>query len=90
MARMAGFVGYDPTLGEVIVSHQGTDPDEMWGLLHSRAIHSTHCSDANSLPLLEDADIILEALDPSLFPGVSSSVHVHSGFAGSQSRCDVS
>ncbi|KAI0326028.1 lipase [Cubamyces sp. BRFM 1775] len=61
------FVGYDPTLGEVIVSHQGTDPDEI-------------------LPLLEDADIILESLDPGLFPGVSSGVHAHSGFAGSQSR----
>ena len=25
----AGFVGFDPTLETVIVSHQGTDPSEM-------------------------------------------------------------
>ena len=40
----------------------------------------------SSLPILEDADIIRESLDPKLFPGVSSSIGVHSGFAGSQSR----
>lgn len=39
-----------------------------------------------SLPLLEDIDIVRESLEPKLFPGVSSSVGVHSGFAGSQSR----
>ncbi|KAL7277102.1 hypothetical protein ACG7TL_008947 [Trametes sanguinea] len=61
------FVGYDPTLGEVIVSHQGTDTSEI-------------------LPLLEDADIIQESLDSGLFPGVSSSIKAHSGFAGSQKR----
>ena len=27
---MTGFVGYDPTLNEVIVSHQGTDVAKMW------------------------------------------------------------
>ena len=27
---MTGFVGYDPTLNEVIVSHQGTDVSKMW------------------------------------------------------------
>ena len=26
----SGFVGYDPNLDTVIVSHQGTDPDEMY------------------------------------------------------------
>ncbi|KAI0353777.1 lipase [Trametes cingulata] len=61
------FVGYDPTLREVIVSHQGTDT-------------------AAVLPLLEDASIIQEPLDTKLFPGVSSKVQAHSGFAGSQSR----
>lgn len=25
----SGYVGYDPTLETVIVSHQGTDPEEM-------------------------------------------------------------
>ncbi|KAM5544646.1 hypothetical protein V8D89_001544 [Ganoderma adspersum] len=38
------------------------------------------------LPILEDADIVRESLDPKLFPGVSSSIGVHSGFSGSQSR----
>ncbi|TBU52719.1 lipase [Dichomitus squalens] len=61
------FVGFDPTLGEIIVGHQGTNTSEI-------------------LPLLEDASIIRESLDPSLFPGISSSVGVHSGFAGSQAR----
>ncbi|KZT25379.1 lipase [Neolentinus lepideus HHB14362 ss-1] len=36
------------------------------------------------VPLLEDADIVMETLDPSLFPGVSSSIEVHSGFAATQ------
>ncbi|CDO71060.1 hypothetical protein BN946_scf184844.g64 [Trametes cinnabarina] len=61
------FVGYDPTLGEVVVSHQGTDTSEI-------------------LPLLEDADIVQERLDSKLFPGLSSSIEAHSGFAGSQKR----
>lgn len=31
-----GFVGYDPTLDTVIVSHQGTDPEDVYVLrLHS-------------------------------------------------------
>ncbi|KAJ3483663.1 hypothetical protein NLI96_g6166 [Meripilus lineatus] len=61
------FVGFDPTLSSVIVSHQGTDPSEI-------------------IPLLTDADFILENLDSSLFPGISSSVEVHSGFAATHSR----
>jgi len=59
------FVGYDPTLETVIVSHQGTDPEEI-------------------LPLVTDADIVLINLDSSLFPGLSSSIEVHSGFADAQ------
>ncbi|KAM5544767.1 hypothetical protein V8D89_001665 [Ganoderma adspersum] len=44
-------------------------------------------SDASKiLPIFEDLDVIRESLDPGLFPGVSSSIGVHSGFAGSQSR----
>lgn len=65
------FVGFDPSLNSVIVSHQGTDPSKI-------------------VPLLEDADIILESLDSSLFPGVPSNVHIHSGFAGSHSRSAAS
>ncbi|RPD59102.1 lipase [Lentinus tigrinus ALCF2SS1-7] len=61
------YVGFDPTLGEVIVGHQGTDTSEI-------------------LPVLEDGDIILETLDSGLFPGLSSDIKAHMGFAGSQSR----
>ncbi|KAM5535323.1 hypothetical protein V8D89_011008 [Ganoderma adspersum] len=61
------YVGFDPTLKEVIVSHQGTDTSKL-------------------LPILTDGDIILEPLSKKLFPGVSRSVEVHSGFAGTQSR----
>ena len=39
-----------------------------------------------SLPIITDGDIIRESLDPTLFPGISSSIGVHSGFAGSQAR----
>ncbi|TFK47200.1 alpha/beta-hydrolase [Heliocybe sulcata] len=59
------FVGYDPSLDTVIVSHQGTDPSEI-------------------LPLITDADIDKTTLDSTLFPGISSSIEVHAGFAESQ------
>ncbi|KAJ3555043.1 hypothetical protein NM688_g2796 [Phlebia brevispora] len=36
--------------------------------------------------LLTDGDIELETLDSSLFPGISSSVEVHSGFADEQAQ----
>ncbi|KIK57088.1 hypothetical protein GYMLUDRAFT_46709 [Collybiopsis luxurians FD-317 M1] len=61
------FVGFDPTLNTVIVSHQGTDDTEI-------------------LPLITDGDFFLESLSSSLFPGVSSSVEAHSGFAGAQAN----
>ncbi|TFY56837.1 hypothetical protein EVJ58_g7395 [Rhodofomes roseus] len=61
------FVGYDPTLDTVIVSHQGTHPEAI-------------------LPLIEDADIVPENLDSSLFPGISSSLKAHSGFADAQAK----
>ncbi|GJE91299.1 lipase family protein [Phanerochaete sordida] len=59
------FVGYDPSLKTVIVSHQGTDPSELE-------------------PLLTDGDVEKATLDSSLFPGISSSIEVHSGFADAQ------
>ncbi|KAF9454434.1 alpha/beta-hydrolase [Macrolepiota fuliginosa MF-IS2] len=34
------------------------------------------------MPLLEDADILPENLDSTLFPNISDSIKVHSGFAG--------
>ncbi|KAF8799866.1 lipase class 3 family protein [Phlegmacium glaucopus] len=33
-----------------------------------------------------DADLLLESLDPTLFPGVSPSIHAHSGFANEQAK----
>jgi len=59
------FVGYDPSLDTVIVSHQGTDPSEI-------------------LPLITDAEIDTTTLDSSLFPGISSDIKVHEGFADAQ------
>jgi hypothetical protein len=40
------------------------------------------CSEA----VATDADILLESLDATLFPGVSSSIEVHSGFANEQAK----
>ncbi|KZT69278.1 lipase [Daedalea quercina L-15889] len=59
------FVGYDPTLDSVVVSHQGTNVDDI-------------------LPLIEDADIVMTNPDSTLFPGLSSDIEVHSGFADAQ------
>jgi hypothetical protein len=61
------FVGYDPTLKEIIVSHQGTIPSQI-------------------LPVVTDLDIVRTSLDPNLFPGVPSSVEVHSGFKDAQAK----
>lgn len=36
------------------------------------------------LPLITDADIFLTTLDPTLFPGISSDIKVHSGFKDAQ------
>ncbi|KAF9236095.1 Alpha/Beta hydrolase protein [Melanogaster broomeanus] len=36
------------------------------------------------LPVVTDADFFLTSLDSTLFPGISSSIEVHSGFAESQ------
>ncbi|KAJ7067106.1 alpha/beta-hydrolase [Mycena amicta] len=61
------FVGYDPTLATVIVSHQGTDPEKI-------------------LSLVTDSNFFLESLNPTLFPGLSSSIEAHSGFADEQAK----
>ena len=29
ISRFLGFVGFDPALNTIVVSHQGTDPDEL-------------------------------------------------------------
>ncbi|KIJ21171.1 hypothetical protein PAXINDRAFT_165906 [Paxillus involutus ATCC 200175] len=61
------YVGYDPSLHTVIVSHQGTNPSEI-------------------LPLVTDVDFFLTNLDSTLFPGISSSIEVHSGFKDEQAK----
>ena len=35
---------------------------------------------------ITDVDALLEPLDPALFPGVSSSIEAHSGFAREQAK----
>ncbi|KAJ3838781.1 Alpha/Beta hydrolase protein [Lentinula raphanica] len=55
------FVGYSPSLGAIIVTHEGTDPTQLE-------------SD------LTDIDIPLAKPSNALFPGISLSVEVHSGF----------
>jgi predicted lipase len=35
----------------------------------------------HSIPVLTNANILRDPLDPSLFPGISSDITVHSGFA---------
>ncbi|KAJ7226953.1 lipase, partial [Mycena pura] len=61
------YVGYDPTLETVIVTHQGTDSSKI-------------------LPWVTDIDFFLESLDPTLFPGLSSSIEAHNGFAAEQAK----
>ena len=40
----------------------------------------------HSLPLITDGDIELDILDATLFPGIDSSIEVHSGFADAHSK----
>lgn len=42
-------------------------------------------NDIISLPLVTDADIEKTTLDSTLFPGISSDIEVHKGFADAQS-----
>lgn len=86
---IAGYVGYDPNLETIIVSHAGTNTSEMWALLH---IILDDCWQLLvflmilSLSLLTDANIIRSPLDSTLFPGLSSDITVHDGFADAQSK----
>lgn len=44
-------------------------------------------ADSNaSLPLVTDGDITLVNLDSTLFPGLSSDIEVHEGFADAQAE----
>lgn len=40
----------------------------------------------HSLPIITDLDFFLESLDSSLFPGIGSTIKVHSGFKESQAE----
>ena len=40
------------------------------------------CSEADAT----DVDAFLESLNPTLFPGISSSIKAHSGFANEQAK----
>lgn len=42
-----------------------------------------------SLALVTDSDFFLGTLDPTLFPGLSSSIEVHSGFRDEQAKCVI-
>ena len=35
---------------------------------------------------MTDVEVLLEPLDPTLFPGMSSSIEAHSGFANEQAK----
>ncbi|KAF8817628.1 lipase class 3 family protein [Phlegmacium glaucopus] len=61
------YVGFSPSLGTVIVAHQGTDTSKIQADV-------------------TNADLLLESLDPTLFPGVSRSILAHSGFANEQAK----
>lgn len=39
------------------------------------------------MPLLTDADIIRDNLDPDLFPGISDNIKVHNGFSEAHAEC---
>jgi hypothetical protein len=86
-----GYVGYDKSLNTIIVGHQGTDPLKMCGYVsHFGSYGSLMPFFGLSISILVDADLILDDLKPSLFPGVSSSVRVHNGFGEAQERCVLS
>ena len=48
--------------------------------------HMVLTSIPHRLPILTDADIVMTKLDSTLFPGISSSIEVHDGFAGTHER----
>ncbi|PPR00191.1 hypothetical protein CVT26_009043 [Gymnopilus dilepis] len=71
------YVGYSPSQKSVIVAHQGTDPSSAPPQLVVLNYREADATDANAF---------LESLDSSLFPGLSSSIEAHSGFANEQAK----
>ncbi|KAF8164407.1 lipase class 3 family protein [Pholiota molesta] len=60
----------------------GFSPSQNTVIVAHQGPISCRCNAAD----LTDVDVILESLNPSLFPGVSSSVKTHSGFANEQAK----
>lgn len=80
------FVGYWPDQNAVVVAHQGTNPTQL-SVLHSlMTIVEANICIFPSLSDLTDVDIITENLNSTLFPGVSTDIYVHSGFANEQAQ----
>jgi len=40
------------------------------------------------MSVLTDIDILLDKMDPNLFPGISSDIEVHSGFSEAHARSE--
>lgn len=73
------FVGYDPILKSVIVSHQGTDIFKMYASLFWSPLILTN-GPPHSVPVLTDITLLQAPLNPKLFPGLPHSINVHIGF----------
>jgi hypothetical protein len=85
LTSVVGFVGYDPVLKMIIVSHQGTDFSKMYVHVSSACIIKRLIPlICNSIPAVTDADFFLTPLNPILYPGIDSSIQVHNGFGNSQ------
>ena len=84
-----GYVGYDAAHQSVVVGHQGTNPKNMYVYLHATSTNNLSLRSNFSEADLVDADFILGELDQSLFPGISTSILVHSGFRDSHARCGL-
>ena len=78
-------------LDVVIVAHQGTDPENLYvghqsaGSLLVRGRNLI----ANVTPsesILIDLDFPKEKLDQNMFPGIDSSIEVHTGFGDAHAR----
>jgi hypothetical protein len=83
----AEFVRFSPSLGTVIVAHQGTEPTQLYvSPVFPRCTAAHRHNPCGSFTDLTDLDFFMELLNPSLFPGIPSSVRVHNGFAREQAR----
>ena len=82
-----GYVGFSPSQQTVIVAHQGTVPSKMHARRHSWKSNIAYViffsySEADAT----DVEVPLQPLNPTLFPGISSSIEAHSGFANEQAK----